>query len=201
MKFVLAPRKVAFLKTNWLTTIALALPALRIFRIFRVVRLFRVARVGRSVRLLRVISSVNRGMGALGAALSRRGFWYVMVLSVIITFAGAAGMYAFENQVPGGLGSYGEALWWTTMVMTTMGSQYWPVTMEGRILCVLLALYAFAVFGYLTATLATFFIGRDAANAEAELAGSQELEAIRQEIAALRATLGVRAQAPHDPPG
>ncbi len=43
-----------------------------------------------------------------------------------------------------------------------MGSDYWPRTPEGRILCLLLALYAFAVFGYVTATLASYFIGRDA---------------------------------------
>jgi len=36
--------------------------------------------------------------------------------------------------------------------------------------CFLLALYAFAVFGYVTATLATFFIDRDADSEEAKVA-------------------------------
>ncbi len=49
-----------------------------------------------------------------------------------------------------------------------------------------LALYAFAVFGYVTATLATFFIGRDAENAEAEVASAAAIESLRQEVAALR---------------
>ncbi len=40
------------------------------------------------------------------------------------------------------------------MIMTTMGS--WPQTPEGRVLCLLLAVYAFAVFGYVTAMLAAF---------------------------------------------
>ena len=44
--------------------------------------------------------------------------------------------------------------------MTTMGSDYFPQTAEGRVLCFILAIYAFAVFGYVTATLATFFVGR-----------------------------------------
>lgn len=60
------------------------------------------------------------------------------------------------------------------MVMTTMGSQYWPQTVEGRLLCVLLALYAFGVFGYVTAALATIFFGRDAENDEGELAGGNQ---------------------------
>lgn len=184
--FVLAPHKIAYLKNNWLTALSLLVPALRLFRFSRVFRLFRLARMGRSLRLLRVVSSLNRGMRALGASLSRRGFGYVLALTVLVTFTGAAGMYAFENAAPDGLKSYGEALWWTTMVLTTMGSQYWPQTIEGRVLCVFLALYAFAVFGYVTATLATFFIGRDAEDDEAELAGARQLAALREEMIALR---------------
>lgn len=184
--FVLAPHKIAYLKNNWLTALSLLVPALRLFRFSRVFRLFRLARMGRSLRLLRVVSSLNRGMRALGASLSRRGFGYVLALTVLVAFTGAAGMYAFENAAPDGLKSYGEALWWTTMVLTTMGSQYWPLTIEGRVLCVFLALYAFAVFGYVTATLATFFIGRDAEDDEAELAGARQLAALREEMIALR---------------
>lgn len=186
LEFFLAPRKTQYLKRNWLTALSLLVPAVRIFRVFRMVRLFRLARVGRGLRLFRLLSSLNRGMRALGASLRRRGFGYVIVLTVLVAFTGAAGMHAFEKGVPGGLNSYGEALWWTTMVMTTMGSQYWPQTFEGRVLCVFLALYAFAVFGYVTAMLATFFIGRDAEDDEAELAGAGELAALREELTALR---------------
>ena len=38
LKFILAPRKVAFLKNNWLTVISLLLPALRVGRFLRVFR-------------------------------------------------------------------------------------------------------------------------------------------------------------------
>lgn len=184
--FFLAPHKVEFLKRHWLTAVSLLVPALRLFRIFRVFRLLRLARAGRGLRLLRVVSSLNRSMRALGASLSRRGFGYVIGLTMLVTLAGAAGMYAFENEAPGGPKSYGEALWWTAMIMTTMGSQYWPQTAEGRVLCVFLALYAFGVFGYVTAALATFFVGRDAEADEAELAGAKQLAALRDEVIALR---------------
>lgn len=196
VEFILAPRKTAYLKSNWLTAISLLVPALRIFRIFRVVRLLRLTRVGRGLRLFRVVSSLNRGMRALAANLQRRGFSYVIALTVLVVFAGAAGMYAFESEVPGGLNNYGEALWWTAMVLTTMGSQYWPQTFEGRVLCFFLALYAFAVFGYVTATLATFFVGRDAEDSEAELAGSDELAALRNELRALREEIRALSQQP-----
>lgn len=52
------------------------------------------------------------------------------------------------------------------MIMTTMGSQYWPQTAEGRVLCLFLAIYAFSVFGYVTAFLASIFIGRKKTDAE-----------------------------------
>jgi voltage-gated potassium channel len=196
VELVLAPHRVAYLKRNWVTAISLLIPALRIFRIFRVLRLLRLARAGRGLRLIRVVSSLNRSMKALGASLSRRGFGYVIALTVLVTFAGAAGMYAFENESPGGPNSYGEALWWTAMIMTTMGSQYWPQTAEGRVLCVFLALYAFGVFGYVTATLATFFVGRDAENDEAELAGAKQLAALREEVSALREEIHAQSRRP-----
>jgi len=194
VEFALAPLKWAYLRRNWLTAISLLIPALRVFRLARILRL---ARAGRSLRLVRVVSSLNRGMKALAASLRRRGFGYVVALTMLVTFTAAAGMYAFEKDQPGGPDGYGEALWWTAMLMTTMGSQYWPQSVEGRGLCLALAIYAFAVFGYTTATLATYFIGRDAENADSELAGAEQLALLRAEVAALRDE--IRALAPRPP--
>jgi voltage-gated potassium channel len=133
-------------------------------------------------------------MRALGRTMGRRGFGYVAALTLLVTLGGAAGMHYFERGQ--GLDDFGTALWWTAMIMTTMGSEYWPKTAEGRVLCLVLALYAFAVFGYVTATIATFFLGRDAENPEAEVAGAASVEALRREIAALREDL--RALAPQE---
>ena len=70
-----------------------------------------------------------------------------------------------------------------------MGSAYWPQSPEGRILCIILALYAFGIFGYVTATLATYFVGRDAEAAEGEVAGAKAIDELKDEIAALRAEI------------
>ncbi len=163
LQFAVSPRKVAYLKTNWITALSLVLPALRVFRFLRAIRVLRAARVARGVRLLRVVGSLNRGMGALGESFGRRGFAYVSALTIAVIFGGAAGMYAFERDVtdPAGLHDYPTALWWTAMLVTTMGSQYWPQTGEGRALCLLIAIYAFAIFGYVAATFASFFIDQD----------------------------------------
>lgn len=191
IRFILAPEKTYYLKRNWLTALSLVVPA---FRMFRIVAVF--GRVGatasRGFRLIKVIGSMNRSMRALAASLDRRGFVYVVLLTIVVLFAGAAGMYEFEGQSAEGTpGFHGflDALWWTVMMLTTMGSGYWPVSPEGRALCVVLSLYAFGIFGYVTATIATFFIGRDAETDGGEIAGSAELQAIRADLAALREEL------------
>jgi voltage-gated potassium channel len=189
LRLVIAPHKLSYVKSNWLTVIALIAPALRILRIVRVVRLLRVARATRGLRLLRVVTSVNRGMKAISASFGRRGFGYILALTGVVTLAGAAGMYAFENEVPGGLDSYGGALWWTAMLLTSIGTEYWPQTAEGRVLCFLLSLYGFAVFGYVTAALASYFIGRDADTEDAELVSAKPIKELRAEIAALHKEL------------
>ncbi|WP_449419725.1 potassium channel family protein [Phormidium nigroviride] len=188
LRLSLAPRKAAYLKTNWITAIALLLPALRVLRFMRVLRILQTTRAVRGLQLLRVMTRTNHSMRSLAANFARRGFGYVMMTTAIITLVGAAGMYAFEQDAPDlpGFDSYSTALWWTAMLMTTMGSDYFPKTAEGRILCFLLALYAFAVFGYVTATLATFFIGQDADDDEAEIIGAKSIDALRDEITALR---------------
>lgn len=188
LEFTLAPHKLTYLQRNWLTVISLPLPALRLFRFGRVLRVLNTARAVRGIRLLRVITRTNRGMRAISASLGRRGFGYVVATTLVVTLVGAAGMYAFESNIPDGRGldDYGTALWWTAMLMTTMGSEYWPQTPEGRVLCFFLSLYAFAVFGYLTAAIATFFIGRDADDEGAEIVGAKSIELLHADIKALR---------------
>lgn len=162
LRLALAPDRLRFLRGNWLSVIALVAPAFRLLRGFR---MFRLARAARGLQLVRVVGTANRGMNALRKAMRRRGLEYVVALTALVNLLGASGMYAFERapETEGGFSSYGDALWWTSMLLTTMGSGYWPVTAEGRVLCLLLAGYAFAVFGYITAAFASFFVGRDMA--------------------------------------
>lgn len=185
VKITLAPEKLVFLKKNWLTTISLFIPALRVFRVFRFVRLLRGLR---GIRLVRIISSFNRSMRSLGKTMERRAFGYVMMLTLIVIFAGAAGMYALENPTPG-FTSYGLALWWTAMRVITSGNEFHPVTPEGRGLGFLIAVFGYSIFGYVTATFATYFIGRDAEEKEAQAAGLKDIEELKSEIIALRLTI------------
>lgn len=154
LRLFLADRKFVYVRRNWLTLISLALPAFRIFRLTRVLRL---SRATRGLRLLRLTTSLNRSIRALMRSMSRKGLGYVLALTLIVTFSGAAGMLVLEEDQ---FKTYWDALWWTAMIVTTMGSDFWPQSLEGRILCLALAIYAFSVFGYVTAALASFLVER-----------------------------------------
>ncbi len=183
IEIVLAPDKKAFLRSNWLMVIALIVPA---FRAFRIIQVLRYARATRGLALTRMVTSLNRGMKALRMSMGRRGLGYVVLLTSLVTLAGSAGIYTFERGANPDLSSFGNALWFTAMMMTTMGSDYWPRTLEGRVLAVMLGIYAFAVFGYVTAALASFFVGRDADSDNAELAGIKHIKSLQEEVEALR---------------
>ncbi len=190
VEFLLAPDKRLYLQRNWLTVLSLVLPALRVFRIFKFLRVLQTTRTIRSLWLLRLLTQTNRGMRTLATSVRRRGFGYVVGLTALVTLIGAAGIYAFEQDVPNtGIPDYSTALWWTAMLMTTMGTDYSPKSPEGRVLCFFLALYAFAMFGYLTASIASFFIGQDAADPNSEVVGMEAMADLKAEIAALRAEI------------
>ena len=187
LKFILAPRKLAFLGQNVITIAALIVPA---FRLFRALRVLRLARTLRGVRLVRVVGGANRAMNALRRSMSRRGLGYVVTLTVVIAVLGALGMRTFETDGPNAedFASFGDALWWTAMILTTTGSQAWPATAEGRVLAFLLSFYAFGVFGYVAAAFASFFVDQDRIRDEPAGIDSlrTEIRALREEVAALR---------------
>lgn len=170
-RLLIAPAKLTFLRRNWLTALSLVLPALRIFRLAAAFRFLRAARVARSVGLLRVVTSLNRGLGAIGRTAQRRGVGYLISATALVVVVGAAAMLFFESSAgalpPGAdtvtaFDDYGEALWWTANTLTT-GPVEQPRTPEGRLFGWLLSVYGLGVFGYLTAILASHFVDTDLA--------------------------------------
>lgn len=195
VKFFIAPHKLQFLRTHWILFISLLLPA------FRLLRILQILGAVRALSLVRILTSLNISIGTLADAMGRRGVGYVSIITVLVLFGGAAGMYGLENPgqlvaqgfgatvaAGGGLHDYGDALWWTAMLMTTIGSQYWPVTVAGRALCFLLSLFSLGVFGYITAALASFFVDKDMTSTPRR-AREETLLALRADIAGLRAEL------------
>lgn len=185
LRLFLAPDRWRFLRSNPVTIIALIAPAFRFFRFLRFLRL------ARGLRLVRIVGTANRSLNALRLSFGRRGLGYVLGATTLVIALGAGGMLAFEPQkeVSGGFATYGDALWWTAMIVSTMGSGFWPETAEGRLLTFLLTLYGYAVFSYITASFATFFIGQEAHFGETDIVGAQDIRALRSELTSLREEL------------
>lgn len=197
LRFVVAPDRVVYLRRSALSALALLLPALRVFRVARAVRILRLSRTTRGLRLVRLLTSFRRGMRTLGATMQRRGVAYVVALTLLVAFLGAAGIHTFEGTLPdGGFDSFWGALWWTSMLLASLGTSYVPVSPEARLLTLLLGVYGLAVFGYITAALASFFVADEAAASDSELPSREEIRALRRDLAALRHEL--RAREPLD---
>ncbi|MDV6374269.1 ion transporter [Deinococcus arenicola] len=197
LSLTIAPDKSEYLKENWLTAVSLLLPALRILRVFRGLRSLRILRLTRGTNLLRILTSLNRGLRTLKRTLRRRGLGFVLGATALVALAGAAGMASFEAGQPGAPQGFLQWLYWVGMLLTSLGSEFWPATGEGRTLTFLLALYGFAVFGYITAALASLFVGVDQslppdADDEDDINNEvllRELRELRGEIAGLREKL------------
>ena len=155
VRFALADSKTDYLRRNWLTVLALVLPAFRVFRAARAVRTVR------SLRLARLVTGTNRGARALRRVVGFAGAGYVVVLTAVVWLLGAAGIVYLERGQDGAtITSLPEALWWSATTLIQQGSAAHPVTAEGRVLAALLMVFALAVSGYITAVLAAYLLGR-----------------------------------------
>ncbi len=194
LRFVVAPSKPRYLRANWLTALSLVLPALRPLRALRALRALRGARAARSLSLVRLVGGTNRGIRVLRRVTRGQTFAYLVALSILVVLASATGVRYFDRGAEDAhVRSFGDALWWAATLVTTMGVGLETVSPEARVIGFLLRLYALSVFGYVTAAIATYFIGRDAEDREAAATGAAELSAevigLRREVSALRQEL------------
>lgn len=189
VRAIIAPNKGRFLKRNVLLLLSLAVPALGFLRIASVFA----AMPAWELALLRLLTALNTGIRGVSATFKRRGFVYAVALVAAVTFAAAAGI---DNIEQGVFRNYGYSLWWTAMVMTTMGPDRYPQTAAGRVLMWAVAVFAFSIFGYVTASIASYFVNSDAANPNSGVAGEASIEAVLDEVRALRRELAERGISP-----
>jgi voltage-gated potassium channel len=186
LRFIVAPAKLRFLRGNWLTALSLAVPFLRPLRALRAVRALR------SLSLVRLLGGVNRGMRVLRRISAGNLVAYVVGLTTLVALAGAVGVWYFDRGVEGSsIESFGDALWWSTALVTTINNEKYAVSVEARVIGILMRIYAISVFGYITASIASYLIGRPGDDLRGVTSDGEEsdLVALRREIAALRQEL------------
>jgi len=182
VQFLLAPEKGRYLRQNWLAAISVLLPA---FRLLRVIRVLRATRALRGVRLVRVLTATNRGTRSLNRALRVYQFGRMLALTTAVVAVGAAALVYFERDAAeAGAVGYADALWWTLGFVTTIGSEFQPRTLEGRVVTLLLVVWGLGVFGYVTGAVASYFVGQ---TGEDKIDG--DIADLRREVGDLKAML------------
>lgn len=154
---------------------------------------FQPLRLLRLVFLLRVLNR-HAGQSLRGQISS-----YVIGSAAIITLVGALAELDVERGVPGAqITSFGEALWWAFVTITTVGyGDFTPVTSQGRIVATGMMIFGVALLGTVTATLASWLVENvkpeDEEDISPELQAIQTLTAhvkrLEDEVAALREQL------------
>ena len=153
VSFYLAANKRRFLRDNWIMTLALILP------VFRILHHFNLTGALPGAPAYELFAVANRGMSKLAAAIAGRHLLYVLASISLIVFASGAGEYLVEHDAPGStIHSYSDCIWWAAGTISTVGTELYPVTAEGRIIAILTMLAGVSVIGYTAATLATLFI-------------------------------------------
>ena len=192
VRFAEARSKVDFLRHNWLSALALALPACRIFRVLQI------ARAAPSVQLAGVVSGGRRASSFVRRAFGAHSAVYVGALTFTVMTLSSVGMFAVEHtHARANIRNVGDGIWWTTSTLTTIGSELYPVTVEGRILAIVVMIYGLVFAGYITATLATILLGGQegggTGTAPDTAALREEIRALRQQLAAVAGTAASRS--------
>lgn len=153
---------------------ALALPFLRPLRLLRLVQLFRVLQ------------------RSTGAAVRGRVIVYVVVTTALLVFVAALAILDVERHAEGAtIVSFGDALWWALVTITTVGyGDLTPVTEAGRLIAAGVMISGIALLGVVTATIASWIIDQvGRRDEEAQTATRRELRDLTAEIRSLREEL------------
>jgi voltage-gated potassium channel len=176
-----------FRQRGWLDLLG-SVPSLQFFR-FTV--LLRLARLSRLARIARVLEARNRDELARDVIANRTqyaGFVTVLLAFVVLITASVLVLNAETRSDDANIDSGWDAFWWAFVTITTVGyGDRYPVTTAGRVGAMLVMTMGIGIIGALASILASVLVGDGDEPEPAPAADvSAELEAMRNELAALR---------------
>lgn len=188
VRFRRAESKREFLRWGWLDLVA-AIPVIDVLRWGRALRVLRVLRLIRAIRSLRALLTIvfeRRGTG---------GIVTVGTVAFLTISLAAIAILVVEPRDEANITTAADALWWAFATVTTVGyGDVYPVTDAGRAIAAALMIIGVGLFGVLSGSVASLFLGGDerAEEAAEKTALAHELRTIREEVAALRSELDAR---------
>lgn len=161
-------------------------------------RLTRIARLARFARLASLLALGSRALLGLRRAIAPNKLPFVLLTAAVVVVFGAASLYAVELR-PDDAQSFGDALWWAVVTVTTVGyGDIAPDTRAGRVVAAGVMLVGISFTSLLTAQIAAWLtqqqaeeleeeLGDDMARLETALARQTEaIEGLAREMAELR---------------
>lgn len=152
-RFYKAPDKKSFLKWGWIDFLA-SIPVvseLRWARLIRVLRILRILRAFRSGKTLISYVFHRKGQSALSIGL---------LTGCLALFSGAVLILEVEAGHPdANILNANDAIWWSMVTVTTVGyGDFYPVTLEGRIIASALMVVGIGLFGTLSGAMASILL-------------------------------------------
>ena len=170
-----------YLRENWLDALIVLLLFLRILR---------VVQLARALPALRLLVFGGRGSQSTMDLLRRRRLGQLAIISAMVILIGAALGFLLEAGAPGSrIEDFGDALWWSAALVTTIGSDLYPVTAAGRILSFLIMIYAIGIFTYFIGSVASVLVAFDASRTQKKPEDEGGVELDEGEVEALRSIL------------
>ncbi|MBA3415694.1 MAG: two pore domain potassium channel family protein, partial [Chloroflexia bacterium] len=169
---LITPDRLPWIRANWALVLSLLVPFLRPLR-----SLHALSAIG-TLRAAQLVAGSNRGLRSLQRVVRGRSALYLSLLTLLVIVAGAGLTLVVERGAPGSdLATFGDALWWSATLVTTVNSSLDPVTVGGRVVAWLMRVYAVAVFGYLTASIARYLVDQVGSAPPAAVAASVTTDA------------------------
>jgi voltage-gated potassium channel len=144
IRLVLAEDRRAYAVRHWYDVALVVLPFLRPLRLLRL------------LALLRILDRSAAG------SLAGRVLVYVTGAAVMSAGLGAlAALDAERNAPDANITSFGDALWWASTTVTTVGyGDRCPVTATGRVVALVLMVVGIGLVGSVTASIASWLLSR-----------------------------------------
>lgn len=141
----------------------------------------------RPVRLLGAFTRLASFTKSVGSSLRAQMLIYGAGIALLLIWQASLAVLSAERHAPGAtITSFGNAVWWAFCTITTVGyGDYTPITLQGRIVAVLLMICGVVLVGLITATFASWVLERATRGHEDQLPATRA--DIDRVLAALRA--------------